>query len=544
MRRLPFFLLVVCLFGLGCASTGKKPNAKNTSNDKERANDSYPFWSDTRPPKNAIGAENPVRENDGMLAGMLKDVSGKPQPNAVINVTTADAGPNAKPIGIQADDQGYFMIKGLKTGTTYFLSVRGDQGGRVLGGSAMTQAPNTRMLILLSEGNVSSVTPAPINPNATNPIAPDKKDGKTKLDPPTNSIPQPEPVEAPKDPLVGGTDWSPGKKSPLSKPLPPPPPTSNPNVADSNTNPFPPTVNIPGPMDTKQLPPPPPSSPSMSAVPSNSSPVGAPVRQVENRISFTVYDSARNPIEFQNLTDRRLIVLDFWTTKCTPCLQKIPDLIELQSRYSNYVEIAGIACDDLPWASRVKAVEGIKDYYLRKAARPINYRIYFEGDGQEGRLQTQFRVRAYPTMVLLDYTGRELWRGSDVRQLEESIKYYHARRYSEGIPSIGMECRVRIRQSRNPVAFTSRAVPLLLVAPATSCVVALPGCQVSCQIAHRSRETGSLYRFGVASFGPAHAGFGLGWPAYPRSQNTFDDREHRHHDRARHLREHAPRRYV
>lgn len=424
MRRLLFILLAASLSGLGCTGTGKKPQAPTQPSGR---NNTAPFWSEERSPKNAETKSEPV--SDGMLAGRLIDNSGQPQANALVNVTPANAGPNAKPIGIQADDQGFFMIKGLSSGTTYFLSVRGEDRGKVLGGAATVQAPNTRLLIRLSENNVSSVTPAPQpSPGVPAPfVTPKKDDSKPKLADPKMSIPSPDPAPA-KDPLTGSDQsWGPGKAPPPITPLPPPPPAAknNPNVADSNDRPWPPPAAVPGPVSPVIEPPPPSASPSMSAVPSNSSPMNITptIAPPGPRISFTLYDGSGNPVEFSQLTDRRLLVLDFWSTTCMPCLRKIPDLIDLQNRYASYVEIAGVACDDLPWDKRRKAVDGVRDYYLRKTPKPINYGIWYEGEGQEGRVQNQFKIKAYPTMILLDHTGRELWRGSDVRQLEEAIKY-------------------------------------------------------------------------------------------------------------------------
>lgn len=420
MRLLLTIVLAASLAGLGCNSSGKKPSAAKTSNGK---NDSTPFW--TEGGGVAKGGPAPSTQTEGIIAGLLIDSYGKPATKAVINVSPADAGPNAKPIGIESDDQGYFLIKGLKPGVNYFLSVRGDEAGRPIGGSALTAAPNTRMLIRLSEGNVSSVTPPPQpNPGNTSPFAaPEKKDTKPKLDdPPTGAIPNP------KDPLLEGQDqsWSPGKTPPASRPVaPPPPPSSNPNIADNGVRTGPPILSVPGPGISA---PPPPSSPAMTAVPSNSSPivgVGALQEQGQGppRINFTLYDLAGNSVEFRHLTDKRLVVLDFWSTTCMPCLRKIPELIDLQARYSNYVEVVGVACDMTPWNQRTRDVMGIKNHYLHKAQRPINYPLYLEGEGQEGRLQNMFQVKAYPTMVVLDHTGKERWRGSDARQLEEAIKY-------------------------------------------------------------------------------------------------------------------------
>src|SRR5262245_59087195 len=119
MRPLLSIVLAASLTGLGCNSTGKKPPAKNdfpTNNTRP-----VPFWSEGGSAKSG-----PVSapQEEGILAGQLIDSYGKPAARAVVNVAPADAGPNAKPIGIEADEQGYFLIKGLKPGINYFLSVR------------------------------------------------------------------------------------------------------------------------------------------------------------------------------------------------------------------------------------------------------------------------------------------------------------------------------------------------------------------------------------------------------------------------------------
>jgi len=433
MRWLAYILLAATLIGSGCRSTEKKPPAQKTA---QNTDPSTPFWASDPPPKSGApaAAAAPVAV-DGMLAGMVKDETGKLIPNAVVYVTATDAGPNAKPIGITADDSGIFMIRGLRAGTTYLLSVRAEEGGKVLAGSVFAEANNTHMLIRVREG-ASSITPPPMpNPGATSPLA----DGKAKLVDPAKGAAPPAPDPAPKkDPLIDGKDqsWAPGKVPPPGQPVAPPPPAgspSNPNVTDLIGRAPPPVVNIPGMgiPEPKTGPPPPPQIPTMSAVPSNSSPiqVGATILQPpERRASFKIYDLAGDAVEFQNLTDRRLIVLDFWTTSCMPCLRKIPSLIDIQSRYGDYVTVVGIACDDLPWDQRKKQVEGIRDYYLRKAQRPINYPLYMEGDKQEGRVQQLFSVKVYPTMVLLDHSGQIKWRGSDPHQLEDAIRYYLQRR--------------------------------------------------------------------------------------------------------------------
>jgi thiol-disulfide isomerase/thioredoxin len=419
MRPLLTIVLAASLTGLGCNSTGKKPPVKN---DFASKNEPAPFWSDDSAAKGARPV--PSQQEEGILAGLLIDSYGKPAGKAVVNVAPADAGPGAKPIGIEADEQGYFLIKGLKPGISYFLSVRGEESGRAIGGSALTAAPNTRMLIRLSENNVSSVTPGPQpHPSAVGPFAqPDKKDSRPRLDdPPTGAIP------GPRDPLLEAQDqsWSPGKTPPASRPAaPPPPPANNPNIADNGVRNTPPILSVPGPVAPRYEAPPPPSSPAMTAVPANSSPiVGVAAVQEQPGRGFTLYDVAGNGTEFRHLSDKRIIVLDFWTTTCPPCLRKIPELIDLQARYGNYVEVVGVACDMTPWKQRTQDVMGIKEGFRRSPRGPINYPLYLEGEGQEGRVRSMFQVSTYPTMIVIDHTGKELRRFSDVKQLEEAIKY-------------------------------------------------------------------------------------------------------------------------
>jgi hypothetical protein len=175
MPRVWYILLAAMLVTAGCNSTGKKPA---TATNGPNAPGTTPFWSEDKPAKTNAAGGGPRTEVDGMLAGMLIDnATGRPQPNALINVTPADAGVNAKPIGVQADDQGYFTIKGLKTGVTYQLSARSDDHGRTLGGSVTTQAPNTRMLIRLSEGKAA---PIQASPNGSDPKSSGQKGRQVK----------------------------------------------------------------------------------------------------------------------------------------------------------------------------------------------------------------------------------------------------------------------------------------------------------------------------------------------------------------------------
>src|SRR5438874_689501 len=41
----------------------------------------------------------------------------------------------------------------------------------------------------------------------------------------------------------------------------------------------------------------------------------------------------------------KVVLINFWATWCPPCREEIPDLIALQSKYKNQLQIVGIAQD-------------------------------------------------------------------------------------------------------------------------------------------------------------------------------------------------------
>jgi thiol-disulfide isomerase/thioredoxin len=62
----------------------------------------------------------------------------------------------------------------------------------------------------------------------------------------------------------------------------------------------------------------------------------------------------------------KVVFLNFWATWCPPCREEIPELVELQSRYKDRLQVIGISMDD------PENVAGVKKFSEREG---VNYPI-------------------------------------------------------------------------------------------------------------------------------------------------------------------------
>jgi thiol-disulfide isomerase/thioredoxin len=96
-----------------------------------------------------------------------------------------------------------------------------------------------------------------------------------------------------------------------------------------------------------------------------------------------------------NLADLRgkAVFLNFWATWCGPCRLEIPDLVDLQKRYSDRLQIIGLDVDDDDVAEIQKYVD----------ENGINYPVVIT----PADLRTQYGgIPALPTSFVLDTQGR------------------------------------------------------------------------------------------------------------------------------------------
>ena len=89
----------------------------------------------------------------------------------------------------------------------------------------------------------------------------------------------------------------------------------------------------------------------------------------------------------------KVILLNFWATWCGPCRAEIPDLVELQDKYKDQLQIIGLVVDD-------EDEDAVKKFAQRYG---INYPIAMATD----EVRSEYGgIPALPTSFVLDGEGR------------------------------------------------------------------------------------------------------------------------------------------
>jgi thiol-disulfide isomerase/thioredoxin len=98
----------------------------------------------------------------------------------------------------------------------------------------------------------------------------------------------------------------------------------------------------------------------------------------------------------------KIVLLNFWATWCGPCRAEVPDLVELQKRYKDRLQVVGLVVDDDDQVA-------IKQFAAKYG---INYPIAIASD--EVRMQYG-GVPALPTSFLVDAEGRVVQKHEGLR---------------------------------------------------------------------------------------------------------------------------------
>src|SRR5215467_13585421 len=120
-----------------------------------------------------------------------------------------------------------------------------------------------------------------------------------------------------------------------------------------------------------------------------------PIRFVKNpdeAPGFALKDLAGKPVSLEEAKGK-VVLLNFWATWCGPCRAEIPDLVDLQKRYADKLEIIALATqeDDSDQVRRFVEHSG------------INYRVAMASDDV---VREYGGVAALPTSFVIDAGGR------------------------------------------------------------------------------------------------------------------------------------------
>jgi len=97
----------------------------------------------------------------------------------------------------------------------------------------------------------------------------------------------------------------------------------------------------------------------------------------------------------QPTTEGKFILIDFWGTRCGPCIKGIPDMNDYQKEFKEQLIVIGISMEPM---EKVKAFKKAKMEYA--SAIDTN-----------GALNSTYGIQGIPHVVLIDPKGIVRWEG-------------------------------------------------------------------------------------------------------------------------------------
>lgn len=91
------------------------------------------------------------------------------------------------------------------------------------------------------------------------------------------------------------------------------------------------------------------------------------------------------------------LLLTFWATTCSSCVKEMPHLIELQNKFSNTLDIVGVAM----------SYDNIEHIHEMVKRRNLNYNIVFDKSGDIGKAFGGIRLT--PTSFLISAQGEIIY---------------------------------------------------------------------------------------------------------------------------------------
>lgn len=402
------------------------------------------------------------------VVGRIVNSYGRPEPRATIQARDVVSGELWAEVA--SNGGGAFRISNLRPGAQYELVAFTASQGIRESGRTFVSAPNTNVVIQVSQEGGGSGSPA-----GQQGAAPASGQGfGPGLSPPATVAPGMAVPQFPQFAPVRPSP-SPGARLPGSIQVITPP-MNGPYVTPPPSGPLPQAPYAPSPMPNSYAPPagasPPPWQPTYPAGPASGfqgsatpRPYGDRSREAQQRDLDTLaagpaagratntpvqpaslatgslfmpntplataklftLDGVPGPTVELGQAPGDLILLDFFGSWCGPCRKCIPKLNALTTRYQSYgLNVVGIACE---YGSAAEAVSAARKV---RADLSIRYSVVVSLLDQPDAVRDYFRVQQFPTLLLLDRQGRVLFSGvggSDqtFRELDAAITRQLAR---------------------------------------------------------------------------------------------------------------------
>jgi len=113
---------------------------------------------------------------------------------------------------------------------------------------------------------------------------------------------------------------------------------------------------------------------------------------------YEVKDINQNRIVLNDLKGEKFTLIDFWATWCKPCVSAIPKLNNIYNEFSKEgVQFIGVNVDDPRNQAKVKPF-----------ANSLNIKYPIVLDPNQD-LVTYFNVNAFPTLIVINSKGKEVF---------------------------------------------------------------------------------------------------------------------------------------
>lgn len=113
---------------------------------------------------------------------------------------------------------------------------------------------------------------------------------------------------------------------------------------------------------------------------------------------FSLTDTKGKRITLSEYQNRKLVLLEFLSTRCSHCIASISTLKMLQQEFPNQLQILAVNAGDDP--SKPSTAKAFQQKYS------ITYPIL---DQPASNLMEQYRVSGFPTFYLIDKHGHIAW---------------------------------------------------------------------------------------------------------------------------------------